>query len=491
MLGMAKLPLPEYDDTEALFRRCERDVEVLTKAMLLYIGWLKTGECGNWQMTGASQAWSHWRHSHYTHKILVHNNSDALAAERAAMHTGRCEAWKWGKYSGDTWFDYDWHNSYPRIARDTDLPTRLVGMVRSVSSSSLLALMEKYAVLAEVDVDTQLPCVPASHDDRTLWPVGTFCTTLWSPELALLLGSGADVRVRRAWLYKREPALRSWANWMLSSLHDKTDTVEPWKKLILKHWSRALIGRFGMRYSSWQPFAEAEDERIYISDWHNSEDGTSGEIMQVGRQVFTSGELAEIRDGCPQITSYIMSEARAKLWRVMQHIGQDSVWYTDTDSLIVNGDGHNAIMAADGRGDFDGLRLKHNYHRIVLYGPRSIICDKRPTVAGMPKRSRHNGNGKWTGEVWRGARESVRLEEHDKVRIQETAFQLRYNPRRRYFNSDGSTISYLLPDYTPAVKPIVRPNRWEEARQNGYPAMLASAQATKRMHRSERSKAKH
>src|SRR6266496_565567 len=84
-LGTAKLALPSSGDREALYQRCEQDVEILSTALLKYFTWLRTGECGNWAITGASQSWNHWRHSHYTHKLLVHDNQEALAAERRAM----------------------------------------------------------------------------------------------------------------------------------------------------------------------------------------------------------------------------------------------------------------------------------------------------------------------------------------------------------------------------------------------------------------------
>jgi len=487
-LGYSKLPLPESGMRDKLFQRCERDVAILTDAIIRYVTWLRTGMLGNWQMTGASQAWSHWRHSHYTHKILVHDNEDALGAERTAMHAGRCEAWRWGKYSGDVWYEYDWQNSYPRIARDSLLPTRLCGTVHEPSAKSLQSLISKYCVLAELEVTTDTPCVPASHDGRVIWPTGTFVTTLWDPEIRVLLGNGAAFRVRRAWLYKREPALKGWAEWILSSLHDPSDQVDPWQKLILKHWSRALIGRFGMRYRGWEKFGDAPDSRVYISDLINSDDGSKRELMQIGRDLFTSGDLKEIDDGCPQVTGYIMSEARAKLWRTAQRIGADHVFYMDTDSLLVDADGHKAIQDAAGAGDFDGLRSKLRVHSVHIYGPRSIILEKRPSVSGLPKSSAQLSAQTWTGDVWRGAMESVRQNEPDRVRISSTVFRLRYNDHRRAFNSDGTTLAYRLPEGKPDGKILHRPTRFEEAKSNGYPAMLAHSKTTKRMHRPEQAR---
>lgn len=402
------------------------------------------------------------------------------------MHSGRCEAWRWGKYAGDVWFEYDWQNSYPRIARDTLLPTRLVGSVTSPSAASMDVLVRKYAVLADCEVTTNVPCAPAQENGRTLWPVGDFRSTLWDPEIRLLWENGATVRVHRAWLYKREPALKEWAEWILSSLHTKSETVEPWKKLILKHWSRALIGRFGMRYKSWEKFGTAADSRVYMSELVNSDSGTRAELLQVGCDVFISGEQKEIDDGCPQITGYIMSEARAKLWRVSQQIGPENVFYMDTDSLIVNGAGHNNIQRLSGTNLFDGLRSKGKYRAIQVFGPRSLILDRKPVVSGMPRGSVEVEPKVWQGEVWRGAKESVRLNEPNAVSIRNTTFHLRYNENRRSFEADGTTRPHHIGPNRQIGKSYKRPTRIEEAIENGYPAVLAHSKAVKAPSRPER-----
>src|SRR5216684_7493979 len=44
MFGMRKLPLPQSDEREKLFRRCERDVEILTAAITSYVQWLRSGQ---------------------------------------------------------------------------------------------------------------------------------------------------------------------------------------------------------------------------------------------------------------------------------------------------------------------------------------------------------------------------------------------------------------------------------------------------------------
>ncbi len=429
-------------------------------------------------MTGAAQSWSHFRHNYMDHDILIHDNSEAALAERAAMHTGRTEAWRWGKIEREKMYEYDWANSYPRIARDNELPYAFAGTVTAPSIDRLASLWAKYSVLAEVEVSADEACVPASHGERTIWPVGKFRTVLWDPELRLLQESKSIVRVLRAWLYKRAPILKRWAEWVLSSLHDTSGIVESWQKLILKHWSRSLIGRFGMRYRAWERFATTSKSRIYTSEMYLPETGTKTEIMQVGTSVFVLGEMQEVNDGCPQITGWIMSEARAKLWRASREIGQENVYYMDTDSLVVNQKGHRAIGLHYQSGDFAGLRSKAIYFSAHIYGPRSAIFGSKPSVAGMPRGSVKIGPHKYQGEVWRGAGESIRRGEHDSVTIHHRNYELRYNMHRRYFRDNGFTSPYVLPAYEPQCGSNPPSIPFDRLVLNGYPSLLAHSKTT-------------
>src|SRR5229473_3035081 len=172
------------------------------------------------------------------------------------MWTGRAEAYQWGRVFGRKLYDYDWENAYPRIARDVSVPTRLRGSVTNPTPEKLYALCKRYGVVADIRVSMDRPCLPARYGGRIVWPVGTFDTVVWNPEIDLIQGNGCIDSVRRAFLYTKSPCLREWADWILGRLHSQSEGVEEWQRIVLKHWSRALIGRFAMQYKSWIQFAE-------------------------------------------------------------------------------------------------------------------------------------------------------------------------------------------------------------------------------------------
>lgn len=478
MFGIVKPPLPQPTDRSALFARCEGDVAILTNAISTYIASLRTGWAGNWQVTGSGQSWSHFRHSHYTHKILVHDDKEAMEAERRAMWTGRCEAWKWGRDDHETVYEYDYSNAYPRIARDVSVPTRLRGSSGPVDFRSLLDMADRYAILAEVSVQVREPLVPTSHQDRIVWAVGRFDTVLWDPELRLLEQQGADVRVQRAWYYKREPTLKDWAEWILSQVHDKSGQVPEWQKLVLKHWSRTLIGRFAMRYRSWEQIALSDQMRLYVSDYKDMDTGQTSKLMQLGQQILLQGQESEGPDYCPQVTGYIMSAARARLWNAAMVAGGANVLYMDTDSLVVNSTGRSALEAGKGNPILDGLGIKQSSKGYRIYGPRAIILDRSKKVSGLPRRSQEIEPHKFTGETWESLKHALETGNHNAVSIHIRPFKLAPNPARRYLRRDGTTSPYELPTGNPLGGHDQEVSTESLALADGYPSILLGLSPT-------------
>lgn len=448
--GVKKLPLPETDDIDAWLDRCIRDVEILADTMVEYFDWLRTGAAGNWQLTGAGQSWAHWRHCHYTDPILVHADDEARQAERRAMWTGRAEAWRWGVDYDEPVYEWDYQNAYPRIARDHDVPTALAATAGPQSLRDLKNLMQRYIVLADVEVTTDEPIVPARHNDRILWPVGTFSTTLWSPELRLLLQAGIPVSIRRVWLYRTAPALRQWATWVLAELHPQQFQGYRWKSILLKHWSRALIGRFATQYQNWELFASSPDSDVKAGHMYDVNTGELCDFIQVGNDIHLMSGLAEGDDSCPQITSYIMSVARARLWESMLSAGLNRILYVDTDSLVVDTTGHTILRSLTQQGRFPGLRLKGRHLGYEIYGPRAAIIGGEEKLSGIPRNSYRLSQEEWKGEVWTQFDRALRSGEWDRVTIRPRRFSVKWNEHRRARIADGTTAPYRLPEYESA-----------------------------------------
>lgn len=442
--GASELKCPNTDDIEQWGNYCALKVQLLTELLCQYFAWLRTGVAGNWQLTGAGQSWAHWRHSHYTHQVLVHPDGEAISAERRAMWTGRAENWSWGKDLDAPVYEWDWANSYPRIARDYNVPVRLVGTARAANAADLPKLAQRYTLLADVTVRCEQPVVPTRRNNRILWPVGEFDTTLWWPEIEAVLSEGGTVEPHNVWLYRSEPALHQWGTWIIDQVKGAGSADYPWVPLVLKHWSRTLIGRFATQYQNWELFGTDHESRVQVGKLYDTDTGELTDMMQVGQDLHIMTGLSESDDSCPQITSFIMSMARRRLWDALQAVGAENVLYLDTDSLIVNMEGHVILTELTKLGQFEGLRLKNRHRGYEIYGPRSAIIGSRRVFAGMPKAAVRTGEKTFQGEVYTNLEKSLQTGEADRVTIRARKFTVRYNDHRRQRTEGGRTVPWRL-----------------------------------------------
>lgn len=457
MVGIPKPRLPRKRDTlDAWHARCRADVEI-TRAMVLEIlDYIKTEHCGNWQPTGAGMGYTLWRHRFMTHKILVHDNADALDAERRAMWAGRAEAWFHGKATAGPFREYDMHMAYCRIAAECDVPVKFWCDDGKPSKRVHEWAMQTWIVLCDVEVTTDVPCVPVSYQGRVIWPVGTFRTTLWQPELDLVVRNGGRYTVLRQFRYNAAPALSEWARWSMGQCARKDNGITPVQQTWVKHQSRALIGRLALRNSTWDEWGANYHGGAGMTTMLDASTGTQHRMMHVGNRTFMETGRSESDSGLPQITGYIQSVCRVRLWDACQAAGIDNVLHVDTDSLIVNAAGHRQLAKAIEGGLPGGWRTKDTWRRIEVIGPRHYLTATRRVLPGVPRSAVDRGDGTFAGEVWESLGVALSHGRSDSVVIRARTWAPKRVDHRRPWTQD--TAHRALPVVIdPRPPPLQRP----------------------------------
>lgn len=401
LVGIPKPALPAEDDSpESWYARCRADVAITEAAVRELLGLVRGHQLGNWQPSGAGMGHTTWRHRHYTHKVLVHDDTAALEAERAAMWAGRAEAWYHGVAPGGPFTEWDMHMSYCRIAAECNLPTKLWEYDDKPSRRVHEWALNHWRVLARVSVRTDMPVVPAKHDGRIVWPVGEFETVLWDNELRLLRAAGGRYRVHEQWRYTSKPCLQSWADWSIALCDKNRNDISAVQKLWVKHQARATIGRMGLRTPTWEEYCGNWMPGYTGISYLTEADESTHRLMHVGRTVWRESDRAEAQQSVPQVTSWIMAEARCRLWGAAMAAGLDNVMHVDTDSVIVNRQGDKAMRAATEAGLPGAWRPKETWRRLEITGPRHYRTPARRQAPGVPRRAAEVRPGKYVGEVW-------------------------------------------------------------------------------------------
>ena len=445
LFGMAIPKTPGRSETvDHRMARCEAGERIVRTAATAYLDWLDSDDMGNWQMTGAGQSFATFRHKHLTHKLLVHEDRAALAMERRAMWTGRCEAFWHGELRRQVVHEWDFTRAYASVCATHPLPTKLVGPMPASYNWRRALRDDRVAMLAEVEISTDKPVVPTLHEGRILWPTGTFRTTLWDIELAAAIDAGAEVRVLGGYLYRTTPALKQWAEWILAALDAPDDQVPAWCKTILKHWSTALIGRFAMAYPAWEELAQAPKIGVDRRTCLDVDTGESYEIMQVGRVLFKQGDLTEWPHSMPAITGYVMAAMRVRLWRVIDALPAEAPLYVDTDSILVTDRWYRTMADIAAQPIGAGLRLKKSWDGFAIMGPRQIVTGTRVRVAGVPVAAERVGKTEFEGQVWESLAVAMSHHRADKIMVKDRRWKAQCVDRRRQGPAIGWTAPYRI-----------------------------------------------
>lgn len=440
-IGIVKPPLPDDDDsTEAWVERCTQDVNILRTAWRRILAWLHDDDIGNWQPTGAGQAWSAWRHRFMEHKILVHADAELRAVERRAIWAGRSEAWRHGKLTAGPYTEWDLETAYLSIMRDCALPVMPLAPAPEFDREAIEHFMGLACVLATVEVETDVPLVPCESEHGIFWPVGRFTTQLWDPELRLLFEHDAKVRVLGTMVYRRRPALAQFAHWLTPLVDPSYAEQDALIHRVAKHWSRALVGRFGVRYTEWEHYGETPQPQVGLSSVSDLRDGTRWRMLSIGNEIRRESAVIEGENAAPQVLGWVMSETRARLWRAMQAAGAEHVLHCDTDGMLVDAEGSERLELAH----VPGLRIKSAWERAEIFGPRQLVLGGQLRAPGVPRRARRVGLQTWSAERWQGLSASLRAGTPDRVRVQQATIRLLKTDHRRQHVKHGRTVPFRV-----------------------------------------------
>jgi hypothetical protein len=443
LVGLHKKQMPNQDSKQDVwFPYCERDVMIVVEAVQQIVKFVRDHDLGNWQPTGAGMAFATWRHKFMEHKVLVHDNYDALSAERQAMHTGRAEAWKHGKLRGQQWVEVDLRQAYVQIARDTELPTKLKWHFGKISRNQYNELSRRFNVLARVQVHTSVPNLPVYVEGRTLWPVGTFTTWLWDCETSVALATAASVEILEGYVYTKAPILGKWAQWVLDVQEWPDEQASPAIKRWIKHSGRTLIGRIALRTSQWAVWGTNPENETGVSYQVDADEGKVYRLMHAGDRTFREEARVEGHDSLPQITGYIMAECRVQLWRAMLFAGTEHVAHVDTDSLIVSADGVRNLKKYYGA-EFDKIwQIKATYNSMDVYGPRNYRGDSVRKTAGIPVKAVETAENRFTGESWSSLARDLAEGRTNSVTVTDRTWKMTKEDPRRLSAAGGGTATW-------------------------------------------------
>lgn len=318
-------------------RRCRRDVAIAREAFLHLLDWWDASDNGRWQLTSAGCAGARFRHRHLVERsIKVHGVAEARVLEREALFGGRREIYRKGRLPEGLWADLDYVSHYCMVAGSVPVPVELGGIHDHVRPDLLDHLDGPIGIIARVEVEVDRPVAPLRDPKRgILYPVGRFVTTLCQPELELVAAHGRILRWIQVAVYQTTPALEDWADWVLGALDGPHPESDPLARVLLKDWTRSLIGKFGQRRPDPEP-QPGPDGVVVLPELEVSAHAPVPELPWTEGAPPDPLRGEDSPNAVPAITAWVHSAARAWLWRGMEAAGHEALAYVDTDGFLVN-----------------------------------------------------------------------------------------------------------------------------------------------------------
>ncbi|WP_343576698.1 hypothetical protein [Mycobacterium sp.] len=432
LLGVPRPDLPDDDaGPDEWTARCRADVQILAAAYMSLIRRLDDGDLGGWARSGAGIGWHHLLRRHLTDQVLVHRIPAVVDAEVAGMYSGRAEVWRWGPQTAGPYVEWDYRMAYAHVAATTPLPAVYLGEVVGVGMGTLRRPPTTSRWLVRATVTQTVPVLPVADQVGVCWPVGEISGWWWEVELAAAEAAGARIVVHHAHRYRAALWLEGFARACIDAQDCGTDPDSRLWALVTKHWARAVPGRTAMRYSDWREEGDAWVSGVSWMPMVDVDSGGRGRALMLGGRRWEAWEERWADSSVPQALSAIMASSRVRLWDAMVTAGFDHLVYVDTDCVIVDPAGDQAVAAAVAGGRLPGLVRKSTHDTFEAWAPQLVEGSTYRRLAGIPRGARPVGDGTYVAEVWDGLSTTLGGGHADRVAVRELIFSpLRHDTRR-------------------------------------------------------------
>lgn len=261
---------------------------------------------------------------------------------RKTYFGGRVEIFK---MRGRDLYYYDFNSLYPTVMLE-NMPTGRPLQVEDFKREKI----GFYKIEAEIPKQTLIPLLPVVAKNKLFFPVGKGEFYTSSAEILILEENNIPYKVIEGIVFeKKSPIFREYIRKMYDlRLKFPKGSME---NLLAKLFMNSLYGKFGQRRDN--------VEMIF------SEQPKAGwTVYDEKFGLYLQEKQSRSRFILPYLASYITSLARARLYKAMESVGFENVWYCDTDSIITS----KKMPTGEGLGD---LKLEYEIKEAVFLQPKA------------------------------------------------------------------------------------------------------------------------
>ncbi len=391
-------PLTASD--EELWPYCHRDVDIMRELWIVWLTFLDEHDCGSFKPTVSSTAFETWRHGYMKHTVHIHNVQKILNLERESYKGGRTECLWVGQRNNGPFYYLDVNNMYGWVLAEHEFPAGVYGSSDDPDLWKLAYRLERYAVIARVTVEVNEPWFPAIVDGHQCYPLGEFTTTLTTPELKLCIDRGWLRGVEFTSWYRSEPLFRDYVlafHKLRGTYHGDHD--RGFDK-ICKMLIHGLYGKFGQRGIDQAIIGEC-DPSIFKREsvYDEGLDEIYDQVYLAGH-IYRERKVGESFHSFTAIAAHVTAYARLQLYELVARVPKGHIFYMDTDSLIVDSDGYNALEPLINPNQLGALKIELKSPWLEINAPKDYAMQDRLKRKGIRPDAIQDSEGKWIQTHW-------------------------------------------------------------------------------------------
>jgi len=388
MIGVKKI---DIDLNKArglkLKRYCYRDTEIVCKGIWYYLQFIKDNDLGRMALTKSSQALIAYRTRFMDKKIYKHTEAEAFDIERKAYFGGRTESFHIGDVTGSEFLYIDFNSMYPYVMSKYKYPVKMVMLIDSEPDRKYTEFLDRYGLIAEVDLDTPEPAFAVRYQSKLIFPTGCFRTFLCSEGLKYAVSKGYVKRFIRGAFYQMDDIFSQYVDFF-SDLRGKYqgDENKVMTKLC-KYMHNTLYGKWAEREIVTDMTScptSGEYDRKEIWDAVNGGFWTETHFMN---QIIIQHYEGEGSHSMPAIAAHITENARLELWDLIKAVGRDRAIYCDTDSIIIHAKDLHRVKKWIHPTRLGAVKIQDRFNELSIGGAKNYRTDKFKHIKGIPEKA--------------------------------------------------------------------------------------------------------
>lgn len=450
-----------YGDTEEK-QLLHFETETILKCMTSTIDAWRSEERGNWQPTAARLAMSNYRHEFLKdHEIVIDNRwmdsagnifSDREPCEelgdvcltnrkmqRSAYYGGESSYWYRG-FIEEPLYKLDVVSLYPHCMWLYNYPAETIRRAKFGTDAASKLPEEPGNCTAHVTVFGCGDLPMRGEDGRVHYPQGLFSTYLCGQELEY---ASVNRRIREVheWEeYRCTNLFQRYVEYWFAIRRQAQDIGDSAGNALAKILMNSLYGKWASRKANWTIDTELQAPLRW--GYFATPDRLNGKLIKLRAAagcVQRNTGFEERSDTFPAISAFVAAAGRVYMRRIRDLLPAHSCLLQQTDSLLVTGEGYDALcnsdfMAHDGHGS---LRVADIYFWADIYGANHYLHSEGKTIAGLPEASDRVASNRWRYRSYAQTQDVIGAGPRCFVPVTERDYILTGSKTDRFFDETG------------------------------------------------------